>query len=155
MNAMMINDPNVSDAEIAAQWSIEAVRAGRVELAEAAFRIAAQAVRANRRLIDPTGPITEKDVEAARRAFVAVKNGPITVLSNTDNAPAVTAIMQAPSLRDSIPQGRRCEFEVHYAGSATTGICDQGVYWTHQLERWIHIDSEIDADHQAYVPALG
>jgi hypothetical protein len=158
----MINDPNVSDAEIAAQWSVDAVRAGRVELAEALMRIAAQAVRAARRTVDVPFAGHTRAEQPRNVVYTRDENGVPAIVDDSAEVPgiakqgaAVTAIMRAPSVRNSIPEGRRCEAEIRYAESTIPGMCDQGVWWNEGIGRWLHVDGTLDENHYPHVPALG
>lgn len=149
MNPLHLNDPNISDAEICANWSIDAVRAGRTELAEALLRIAAQAVRTPRapQVVPVVGvPYIGQTHDESPR--------PAPKLRVATYGPAETAVMQAPNTLD-----RRCVFEVvkgnHYQP------CHGAVYWIPGTvgdagtpatqARWEHVDDELNTDHQAFV----
>jgi len=167
----MINDPivqdlSISDAEIAAQWSIDAVRAGRAELAEALLRIAAQAVRST-----PPHPRASKVVPVVDVPFVGATRDEtprpklrVATYGPTGNGDAdlqresadlaSTAVMAAPNAID-----RRCSFQVvkgnHYQP------CHGATYWIPgsigdastpaTVGRWEHVDDELNQDHHAFV----
>ena len=167
MNPLHLNDPQITDAEIVANWSIDAVRAGRVELAEALLRIAAQAVRST-----PPHPRAPQAVPVVDVPFVGATreetprpklrvatygptgNGDVDLQRESADL-ASTAVMQAPPGT----LDRRCTFQVvkgnHYQE------CHGAVYWVHgqigdtstpaMVGRWEHVDDELNNDHHAFV----
>lgn len=153
MNPLHLNDPNITDAEIAANWSIDAVRAGRTELAEALLRIAAQAVRttvahqattpepANVRFAHQSVPSVET---IKPPALTVVMQGP-TGNGTADLAREAAAIGHAAPVRDN----RRCEARVINGNFETE--CNGGVAWDPASYRWFHVDPELDQDHYAAV----
>lgn len=163
MNPLHLNDPQITDAEIAAQWSIDAVRAGRGELAEALLRIAAQAVRATPRAPQVV-PVVDVPFVGATRDETPRPKLRVATYGPTGNGDAdlqreaadlaSTAVMQAPGTLD-----RRCTFKILKGN--VYAECHGACYWVHgtvgdastpaTVGRWEHVDDELNQDHHAYV----
>jgi hypothetical protein len=98
-------DTNLTDAEIAANWSIEATRAGRLELAEAALRIAMSAGNfANR--AQTAARIGDADAGGAHtEAQAQVGRGRVVELEQTRSTPAAAyGLAVADFLNDAARQ---------------------------------------------------
>jgi hypothetical protein len=133
------NDPNVSDAERAAHWSIIATEEGRYELAEALLRIA---IQASRKL--PAAPARPAPDVPRPPALTVVMQGP-TGNGNADLAREAAAIGHAAPVREN----RRCEARV--INGNFEAECNGGVAWEPTSYRWYHVDPELDQDHYAAV----
>lgn len=158
----------MSDSEIAAQFSIQATQAGRLELAEALIRVAMQAYRAERRpeTVDvPFAGHTRHEYPRLRTAAPVegpTGNGDADLQrEQAQLAPAATAVIQMPTGEQiSANEGSRCAAKV-LKGNVYTE-CHGAVLWMPAAgggpaggpfveAHWAHVDRMLEQDHQAQV----
>lgn len=161
-------DTNLTDAEIAANWSIEATRAGRLELAEAALRIAMQAQRSgtpNRKIVEvPFAGHTRHEYPRLRTAAPAegpTGNGDADLQrEQAQLAPGATAVIPMPTGDQiSLNEGSRCVAKVLKGN--VYAECHGAVLWVPATSggpaspfveaHWAHVDRVLEQDHQAQV----
>jgi hypothetical protein len=163
-----------TDAEVVAGWAAEALRDGRYDLGKALATIAQQAERHEDRIrragAVPVPFAGATRVEHPREAPDPRTMGRLSVINgagptgdgDADLAtleavarqamadPGATAIMARPAVLDdpgvpAPPQSRRCRAQVTRDGVADE--CHAVAYWSNDLQRWIHVDMGIDANH--------
>ncbi len=151
-------DTTLTDAEIAANWSIEATRAGRLELAEAALRIAMQAQRSGTRhpksVEVPLAGHTRHEYPRLRAA--APEHGPTGNGGADALAPAATAVIPTPAGEH---EGSRCVAKVLKGN--VYAECHGAVLWVPATAggpavpfveaHWAHVDRLLEQDHKAQV----
>lgn len=158
--------PNLpmTDTELAAQWSIQATREGRYELAEAVLRIAAQSYRADQQRQQqrpdavqvPFAGTTRIERPRLRVAtYGPTGDGDADLQREAANVSS-TQVMTSPATLD-----RRCTFKV-LKGNVYSE-CHGGCFWVPgtvgdahtpaTVARWEHVDDELNDDHIAYVEA--
>lgn len=157
---------NMTDAEIAAEFSVQAVRAGRLELAEALLRVAMQAHRAERRPDVVDVPFAGHTRHEAPRLRAAAPAGPTgdgdadLRREVTQLAPAATAVIPMPTGEQiSTNEGSRCVAKMLKGN--VYAECHGALMWMPATAggpaapfteaHWAHVDRALEQDHQAQV----
>lgn len=169
--------PRITDAELAAQWSSQALNEGRYDLGLALARIAVQAARSEAQPT-PAAFVPQPD---GRHLYPVPTAGRAPVPTEDDPADALTRLgigITAPAERDFqhvlsralqedierlpvVPSGetrpgpmesRRCEAKFVRDGIAD--VCHGVLFWAAQAQSWHHVDASYDRHHDPVVPAV-
>lgn len=142
-----------TDAELLADWSIEATRMGRLEVAEALLRLAIQATRADQQARAPRPPFiglvgqVRSDAPRLRAAAPAGPTGNGDADLDREQV-AATAIIGIHHNSPGID--RRCRAKVLQGN--VYDECHGAAYWVPAAGNtgdghWRHVDTELDNDH--------
>lgn len=163
-----------TDAELAAAWAMEALRAGRYKLGAALSRIAVQAAAADARgpvMVPIVGATREEQARAGaqqdrhpepwetmirlyedavreqEQANIAAAQAEVTAAPTEVAGAAVTELF--PAVKEP---GARCAAMATFLDGVKSE-CRGGIYWTGgEGARWAHVDERVDQDHAAAPP---
>lgn len=142
-----------TDAELAAQWSAQALQEGRLELGLAIARIAVQAARLEAGVTAVPMLGATRDEQPARPAEQVNPPTYQTAITNTVNR-ALYAVPTGPTgdgdadiEREAVntgPPPARCRARVERDG--VNDVCGQAAFWS--STGWHHVDISIDHHHR-------
>lgn len=126
------------DSEWLSEWAMIALSVGRVEMGYELARLARAALRCERHLgaDAPSGPAPEP-IQAAPEGLPPA----------ADATALLSAVGQARPEPTVVPSGR-CNVPIGPTGRLCHGVA----FYDLSKDRWIHLDREIEQDHQANVP---
>lgn len=137
------------DSEWLSEWAMIALSTGRVEMGYELARLARAALRCERHLAQHEAPTAPGPVAMTWERGHGTPVGEATSdeLPPAPDATAVIAVGQAPAAPIVVPSGR-CA--VPLIGGR---LCHGVAVWDGSAQRWVHMDPDIEQDHQASVPA--
>lgn len=160
----------VTDSERAAGWAAQCMNEGRYELGLTLAKIAVQAEHVERAAqLAPLVPITPAPqppkltavpsaggTEYISRVQASLPTYTQLAELNLPDGPTGTADAEAADAHiyrtpNGVPEGQRCRAKFRRDG--VPGECHGAVYWSSEDHAWVHVHSDIEADHVPVVRA--